>query len=225
MRKLLTKFLKRDDFHGLWEKMKRHVVVTTADCTYQFIKIIKKEKFCQMCKTFTEKTRDSLHSHKPLPQDHHRTINTKKDAPVKFEFVEEKVSVALSTYFMNLKTGMKMEDNSLPRRALLLLSFSSSLHFSILCRFPKWRLKLLLRHLRKTLAIGNWFLTNGALSFKRVSWSRWWKGMPLCLLQHSVYRYKQMQHLEILTLIVTLVFFSVPQARFNKFLAACFVIC
>ena len=64
--------------------------------------------------------------------------------------------------------------------------------FSILCRFPKRRSKLLLRHLRKTLAIGNWFLTNGALSFKRVSWSRWWKGMPICLLQHSVYRYKQM---------------------------------
>ena len=122
-----------------------------------------------MCKTFTEKTRDSLHSYKPLPQDHHRTINTRKDAPVKFEFVEEKVSVALSTYFMNLKTGMKMEDNSLRRRALLLLSLSSSLHFSILCRFPKRRSKLLLRHLRKTLAIGNWFLTNGALSFKRVS--------------------------------------------------------
>ena len=99
LRKLLTKFPKRDDFHGLWEKMKRHVIVTTADCTYQFTKIIKKEKFCQMCKTFTEKTRDSLHSHKPLPQDHHRTINTRKDAPVKFEFVEEKVSVALSTYF------------------------------------------------------------------------------------------------------------------------------
>ena len=99
LRKLLTKFPKRDHFHGLWEKMKRHVVVTTADCTYQFIKIIKKEKFCQMCKTFTGKTRDSLHSHKPLPQDHHCTINTRKDAPVKFEFVEEKVSVALSTYF------------------------------------------------------------------------------------------------------------------------------
>ena len=33
LRKLLTKFPKRDDFHGLLEKMKRNVVVTTADCT------------------------------------------------------------------------------------------------------------------------------------------------------------------------------------------------
>ena len=53
LRKLLTKFPKRDDFHGLWEKMKRNFVVTTADCTYQMIKINKKEKCGQVCKTFT----------------------------------------------------------------------------------------------------------------------------------------------------------------------------
>ena len=99
LRKLLTKFPKRDDFHGLWEKMKRNFVVTTADCTYQMIKINKKEKCGQVCKTFTEKTRASLQSHKSLPQHHHCTIYTRKDAPVKCEFVEEKVSVALSTYF------------------------------------------------------------------------------------------------------------------------------
>ena len=33
LRKLLIKFPKRDDFHGLLEKMKRNVVVTTADYT------------------------------------------------------------------------------------------------------------------------------------------------------------------------------------------------
>ena len=36
------------------------------------------------------------------------------------------------------------------------------------------------------------FLQMGHYHSNWVSWLRWWKGMPICLLQHSVYRYKQM---------------------------------